>query len=77
MTREREQLRVDRLSAGERKQFRERLGKLRNEQQRRKTARPNLLDPVTSPRHDDIYEEGLAWLDQLAGPPTILPEFDE
>ena len=68
MTQEREQLRVDRLSANERKRFRERLGKLRKEQQQRKTARPNLLDPVTSPKHDDIYEEGLAWLDQLAAP---------
>lgn len=69
MMRERQQLRVDRLSARKRKRFRERLRKLRNEQQKNKTARPNLLDPVASPRHDDIYEEGLAWLDQLAGPP--------
>ena len=68
MMRERQQLRVDKLSARKRKRFRERLGKLRNEQQRRKTVRPNLLDPVASPRHDDIYEEGIAWLDQLAGP---------
>ena len=68
MMREREQLRVDQLSARKRKRFRERLGNLRNEQQRKKTARPNLLDPVASRRHDDIYEEGIAWLDQLAGP---------
>ena len=71
MPREREQPRVDKLSARKRKQFRERLGKLRKEQQRRKTVRPNLLDPVASPRHDDIYEEGLAWLDQLAGPQLV------
>ena len=69
MTQERQQLKIDKLSARKRKQFRERLGKLRKEHQRRKTARPNLLDPVASRRHDDIYEEGIAWLDQLAGPP--------
>ena len=68
-TQEQQQLRVDKLSAKKRKRFRERLGKLRKEHQRRKTARLNLLDPVASPRHDDIYEEGIAWLDQLAGPP--------
>ena len=68
MMRERQQLRVDKLSARKRKRFRERLGKLRIEQQQRETVRPYLLDPVASRRHDDIYEEGLAWLDQLAGP---------
>ena len=65
---DRPQLRVDKLSTRKRKQFRERLGRLRKEQQRRKTARPNLLDPVASRRHDDIYEKGIAWLDRLAGP---------
>lgn len=35
-----------------------------------------LINPVTSPRYDNVYYEGLKWLDSLAGPPLIEGEVE-
>jgi hypothetical protein len=37
--------------------------------QARKNPRPKLINPVSSPRYDQVYEQGLKWLDGLAGDP--------
>jgi len=62
-------LRVDELSAKKKKKFSERLRKLRTDVQAGQAVRKKkLINPVKSPRHDSIYEHGMAWLDSLAGP---------
>ena len=70
-TQEQQQLRVDKLSAKKRKRFRERLGSLRKEQQRIKTARPNLLNSVARPRLRLITYESVTTLASIihAGTP--------
>ena len=41
----------------------------------------NLINPVKNPRYDDVYFEGIAWLDSLAGEPfsegEYIAEFSE
>lgn len=40
---------------------------LRELHQQRKSEKPKLINPVPNPIYDDIYKEGVAWLDSLAG----------
>ena len=35
--------------------------------QQRKLDTPKLINPVANPRYDDVYKEGVAWLDSLSG----------
>ena len=54
------------------KKFKEGMQKIREKNtERQPTARrkTKLVNPVPNPRYDDIYYDGLKWLDSLAGPP--------
>ena len=46
-----------------------------------KKRKPKLIYPVANPRYDEIYDEGVKWLDSLAGPEfsegTITVHFSE
>jgi hypothetical protein len=55
----------------ERRSLRYRLSALRDRADRDKNSR-HLVDPVKNPRYDEVYREGVAWLEGLAGEP--LPE---
>lgn len=57
------QLRHERLSNKKKKRFHERVRVLHAKQ----VAKPKLINPVTKPRYDDVYEQGVAWLEELAG----------
>lgn len=61
-------LRMDSLSTRKKKQFKERMQQLREQRKSRSSRKSKLINPVTNPRYDEIYEEGIAWLDDLAGP---------
>ncbi len=74
ITSERQQLRVDKLSAKKRKQFIQRLGKLRQTRRKCSTERHHLVDPVKNPRHDEIYEEGVTWLNCIVAPSLPVGE---
>ena len=60
------QLRIEALSERKKKNFKERLKSIRH--QARQSPKAQLINPVKKPRYDSIYEEGVAWLDSLAGP---------
>lgn len=65
------------LTKREKKKFKERIQKLREKNAKRSSAdrsKTKLINPVTSPRYDDVYYEGLKWLDSLAGSPLIEGE---
>ena len=58
---------MDSLSKRKKKQFKERIRQLREKRKSRRLKK-FLVNPVKNPRHDEVYEEGIAWLDDLAGP---------
>lgn len=65
------------LTARKKKKFKEGILKLREKNAQRQSAnrcKTQLVNPVTSPRYDDIYYDGLKWLDSLAGPPLAEGE---
>lgn len=62
-------LKMDSLSKKKKKLLGQRLRKLGEEYKKRRRKEPALVNPAPSPRYDDVYFEGLAWLDSLAGPP--------
>lgn len=52
----------------EKKQARARIEALREKLAERQAARePRRTKPMRSPRYDDVYTDGVAWLDELAG----------
>jgi hypothetical protein len=60
------------LSASKKKKFKKRIQELRKKNAERSAAgrrTTQLVNPVTSPRYDNVYYEGLKWLDSLAGSP--------
>ena len=59
-------LRMDSLSNKKKKQFKERMRELRA---RHKNRERKLINPVKDARYDDVYTEGMNWLDSLAGEP--------
>jgi hypothetical protein len=61
-------LRMDSLSTRKKKQFKERLQQLRAQRKGRESRASKLINPVKNPRYDEVYEAGIAWLDDLAGP---------
>ena len=65
-------LRMDSLSNKKKKKFKERMRELRERHKNRQKKDNKLINPVKTPRYDDVYYEGVAWLDSLAGPQ--LPE---
>ena len=62
-------LRHERLSNKKKKRFHERVRALHAKQ----VAKPNLINPVKTPRYDDVYEQGVAWLEELAGSQGLEP----
>ena len=62
-------LRMDGLSNRQKKQFRERMRALRTRYKNRERKERKLINPVKDARYDDIYDEGMIWLDSLAGEP--------
>ncbi len=35
-----------------------------------------LINPVTTPLYDDVYREGIKWLDRLAQSPCLFDDLD-
>ena len=64
-----EPLKIDSLSNKKKKLLKQRLRELGEKYKNRQRKEVALVNPVPSPRYDDVYFEGLAWLDSLAGPP--------
>ena len=72
---ESQKLRFDELSAKKKKRLKERLRSLRNQQGVKPSASRALLGSPRSSRYDDVFEEGVAWLDELAGPTLVEGDF--
>ncbi len=49
------------------KKFREKMLILRDEFQKRKGNRPNLVSPVDEPRYDDVFIEGIKCIENRVG----------
>lgn len=62
-----QQLRIGNLSEKKKKKLKERMRVLQEKHKNREPKEVRLVNPVKNPRYDDIYEEGIAWLDDLAG----------
>ena len=62
-------LRIEQLSNRKKKRFHERVRKLHEKQ----VVKPNLVNPVKAPRYDNVYEQGVAWLNEIAGSPQLEP----
>lgn len=67
-------LRMDNLSEKKKKKLKERMHVLQEKQKSRKPKELRLVPLVKNPRYDAIYEEGIAWLDDLAGQPLTPGE---
>ena len=74
-------LKMDSLSNRKKKKFEQRMRDLRAMYKNRERKAHNLINPVKNPRYDDVYFEGIAWLDSLAGEPfsegEYIAEFSE
>ncbi len=62
-------LRMDGLSNRKKKKFKERMRELRARYKNRERKDHRLINPVKDARYDDVYAEGMSWLDSLAGEP--------
>lgn len=60
-------LRIASFSNKKQKKLKEKVSALREEFQKRKANKPKLVSPVEEPRRDDIFIEGVKWLESLAG----------
>ena len=60
-------LRMETLPERKKKAFKERMTELQKSVSTRASRKAGLINPVKNARHDDIYQDGVAWLDQLAG----------
>lgn len=60
-------LQMESLSKKKKKDFQQKMQALRELHQQRKSEKPKLINPVTNPRYDDVYKEGVVWLDSLSG----------
>ena len=60
-------MRIDNLSEAKKKEFGKRMRELRARYKNRQQQKRKLINPVKNPRYDDVYYEGIAWLDSLAG----------
>ena len=65
----RQPLRMDSLSNMGKKRFRERMKALRTKYRNRERKDPKMVNPAKDARYDDVYAEGMKWLDGLAGEP--------
>lgn len=67
-------LRLNALSRQKRKRLAERIQSIQEKHSKTASARSRLINPVNNARYDDVYAEGMRWLDSLAGP--HIPEGD-
>ena len=67
-------LMMDNLSEKRKKKLKERMQALQEKQKSRKPKALRLVPLVKNPRVDKAYEEGIAWLDVLAGQPLTPGE---
>lgn len=63
----RQPLRMESLTAKKKKKFGQDMATLRASYQKRKASTPLLINPVANPRYDEVYKQGVAWMDELAG----------
>jgi hypothetical protein len=61
------ELKIDSLSNKKKKKLKENMRGLQERQKQRTKKNVGLINPVKKPRYDDIYSDGIAWLDGLAG----------
>lgn len=62
------ELRSSSMSEKAKKRLKERMQTLRAMRKDGEFKKRRLVSPVQNPRYDDVYQKGLAWLDDLAGP---------
>ena len=62
-------LRMASLSNRQKRRFKERMSELRTRYKNRERKDRKLINPVKDARYDAIYDEGMIWLDSLAGEP--------
>lgn len=62
----------EKLSKKKQKKFAERMKGLQAKFSNRTQKKRNLVNPISNPRFDEVFEEGVAWLDDLSG--TQIPE---
>jgi hypothetical protein len=60
-------LRMENLSNKKKKKFKERIKALQDKYQNTLRSEAKLINPVSNPRYDDVYNEGILWLDEIAG----------
>lgn len=60
-------LRFESLSVKKKKKFKEQMRCLQEKQKDKAAKKSKLINPVSNPRYDQVYEDGIAWLDKLAG----------
>ncbi|NPU91929.1 MAG: hypothetical protein HPY82_08445 [Gammaproteobacteria bacterium] len=60
-------LRMSSLSSKKQKLFSDKMKQLRQKFQESKTRKPELVSPVKEPAFDEVYRQGVQWLDSLAG----------
>ncbi len=62
-------LRMASLSNRQKERFKERMRELRTRYKNRERKDRKLTNPIKDARYDDVYDEGMNWLDSLAGEP--------
>ena len=70
---------MNQLSTKKRKAFQSGMFELQQKQKSRSRTYAQLIIPVAHPRYDEIFNDGIKWLDQLAGEPIpsgeVVAEF--
>lgn len=57
------------ISEKKAKRLREAMRRVQEQAASRSGKQRELVNPVSKPRHDEVYEQGVKWLDSLAGEP--------
>ena len=72
-------LRMANLSNKKQKQLQQKMAALRDLHKQRKSDAPKLINPVPNPRYDEVYHDGVTWLESLSGeqlkPGEVTVEF--
>lgn len=63
-----ESLKMDELSNNKKKKFSEKMQMLRESYKNKRTSEGTLVNPASKARYDDVFDEGIDWLESLAGP---------
>jgi len=67
---------MDRLSNKKKKEFKEKMAELRKKcQEKFQEREEKLVVPSRNPKYDAVFDEGVKWLDSLAGEPFPTGEF--